>query len=112
MLPKHGYRIDCFSDGDIFGVTLPDDYLKKSVPVKKFDRINLRALSPIDIVVTKIERLNPRDKQDIQACINRFRLSKEEIMTRAGQVELAGSEQHYKANLSLVLNAILSPKKM
>lgn len=45
MLPKPGFRIDYFSDGDIFGVTLPDDYLKKSASVKKFKRIELRTQS-------------------------------------------------------------------
>jgi hypothetical protein len=111
MLPKPGFRIHYFSDGDIFGVTVPDDYLKKSPSVKKFKRIELRALSPIDVVVTKIARLNPRDKQDIEACTKRFRLSEEEIKTRAGQVELAGSEEQYKANLHLVLNAIFHQQR-
>jgi hypothetical protein len=106
MLPKPGYRIDYFSDGDIFSIILPDDYLKKSMPIKTFRRIELRALNPIDIVVTKIGRLKGRDKEDIEACIKRFKLSANQIRKRANQLDLAGGEEHYRANLSLVLNAI------
>lgn len=75
ILPKLGYRIDCFTDGDIFGITLPDDYLRKSMPIKKFKRIEVRTLHPIGIVVTKIRRLNQRDKQDIQDTVRYFSLS-------------------------------------
>jgi hypothetical protein len=105
-LPKLGFRIDCFNDGDIFSISLPDDYLEKSVPIKKFKRIELRALNPIDIVVTKIGRLSDKDKQDIEACIKRFRLSENQIRKRANQLELAGGEEQYRANLNLILNAI------
>jgi hypothetical protein len=105
-LPKLGYRIDYFNDGDIFGITLPDGYLKKSIPIKKFKRIELRALSPIDIVITKIGRLNDRDKQDINSCIKRFRLSENQIRKRANQLQLAGGEEQYRTNLTLILNAV------
>jgi hypothetical protein len=111
MLPKLGYKIDFFSDGDVFGITLPDDYLGKSIPIKKFKRIELRALYPIDIVVTKIGRLNQRDKQDIEDTVRFFGLSESQIADRAGQLVLAASEEQYKANLCQLLNAIFHPQR-
>ena len=111
LLPKLGYRIDCFSDGEIFGITLPDDYPRKSVPIKKFKRIELRALHPIDIVVTKIGRLDQRDKQDIQDTVRYFGLSESKLADRASQLVLAVSEEQYNANLSQLLNAIFHPKR-
>ena len=105
-LPKPGFRMDCFGDGDIFGLTLPNDYLQRCIPIEKFRLLELRTLSPVDIVVTKISRLDDRDKQDIMACVRRFKLTKEQIAERAGQVELAGSEEQYHANLKIVLNSL------
>ncbi len=41
--------------------------------------IRVKALHPVDIVVTKIGRLDDRDKQDIRACIGKFELTKTEV---------------------------------
>lgn len=111
ILPKLGYRIDSFSDGAIFGIILPDDYLRKSMPIKKFKRIELRALHPIDIVVTKIGRLNQRDKQDIEDTVRYFGLSESQLADRASQLVLAAGEEQYNANLSQLLNAIFHPQR-
>ena len=66
----HGFRIDTWSDGDIFAIILPSDYISKSSLISSsLSRIRLYALDPVDIVVTKAARLNSRDWHDIQRCI-------------------------------------------
>jgi hypothetical protein len=61
--------------------------------------IELRTLSPLDIVVTKIGRLDQRDKEDIAACIRKFGLTKEQVAERAKQVSYVGREENYEINL-------------
>ncbi len=101
----HGFKVDCWPDGMVFSQTLPDDYLKKSSDIRKLKRIKLKALSPVDIVVTKIGRLDARDKQDIQACIRRFKLRRDQIAKRAKQVEYVGRYENYQINLDNVLES-------
>lgn len=100
----HGFVVHCFNDGMIFSQSLPDDYLSKSALVKhKMKNIQLRTLSPLDIVVTKIGRLDDRDKQDIDTCIKKFHLTKARVTKRAKQVEYVGREENYEINLNYVL---------
>lgn len=103
----HGYRIDIFTDGMVFSQKLPADYSKKSILIKRFGKIRLYALQPVDIIVTKIGRLNERDIQDIKDCIRKFRIKKEEIKKRAGTVEYVGKEENYKINLKYVLENVV-----
>lgn len=105
----HGFEVDCFHDGMIFSQGLPDDYLKKTAPVKtKMKNINLRTLSPLDIVVTKIARLDARDKEDITSCIKKFGLTKEQIARRAKQVDYVGRQENYELNLKHVLETFFN----
>ncbi len=105
----HGFRVDIFRDGLIFSQQLPEDHFKKSLPVKTgLKNIRLYALHPLDIVVTKIGRLNERDLQDIEACVERFGLTKEQIEERANLVEYVGREENYKTNLQHVLERFFS----
>lgn len=100
----HGFRIDVFRDGLIFSQQLPDDHMERSIPIKiHFRSIRLYALHPLDIVVTKIGRLDERDLQDIRACIERFKLTKKMIEERANKVEYIGREENYRINLRNVL---------
>lgn len=105
----HGFRIDRWKDGVVFAVNLPDDYLKNSIPIA-FDanNIELRTISPVDIIVTKIARLNERDQQDIEMCISKFDVKKDEIIERAKQIEYVGNDQAYDANLSMTINTYFS----
>lgn len=108
----HGFKIDAWSDGRVFSQDLPDDYLKKSVAIKtKLKRIDLRALHPVDIIATKIGRLNDRDLQDIEACIKRFRLKKRQVEERARAVQYAGNEEVYVANLQNILRTFFGKSK-
>jgi len=99
----HGYRIDVFTNGLIFSQQLPDDYGEKSIQIKKLKKINLLALHPIDIVVTKIGRLNERDQEDIRSCIEKFGLTKNQVKERAKEIEYVGKEELYQYNLEHVL---------
>lgn len=99
-----GFRVDHWADGMVFSQALPDDYLQKSITIRTgFKHIELRALQPLDIVVTKIERLDERDWQDIGECIKKFGLTHSQIKRRAAQVEYAGNEDVYRSNVKSVL---------
>ncbi|NHJ33758.1 MAG: hypothetical protein FK732_12940 [Asgard group archaeon] len=100
---SHGFKVDVYVDGMVFSQDLPDDYLEKSIPIVDFDHIYLRALHPIDVVVTKIGRLNERDLQDIEVCIQKFNFQKEQIEKRANQVQYVGLEENYIHNLRFIL---------
>ena len=105
----HGMKkIDIFSDGLIFSQQLPDDHVEMAIPIKQgFDKIDLFALHPVDIVVTKIGRLNPRDMQDIESCIKKYKLSADDVKKRAKEVEyVAGRDENYEINLKHVLETI------
>jgi hypothetical protein len=100
----HGFKIDRFKDGAVFTQILPDDYLRKSEKIKtNFRNIDLRALQPLDIVASKIGRLDERDKQDIETCIHKFGLSRKMVERRARQVGYAGNDEIYEDHLEYVL---------
>jgi hypothetical protein len=99
----HGFKVDAWPDGMVFSQSLPNDYLEKSIEIANFRHIRLKALHPIDIVVTKIGRLDSRDIQDIEACIKRFNISKKQIEERATTIDYTGNEEIYQNNLKHVL---------
>jgi len=101
---SHGFKVDVYIDGMIFSQALPDDYLEKSIEIVTLKHIHLRALHPVDIVATKIGRLNERDLQDIKVCVQKFKLSKTQVQERANQVQYVGREENYNYNLRYVLN--------
>jgi hypothetical protein len=100
----HGFTIHSWRDGIVFSQILPDDYLKRARDIRRMKRIRLKALHPVDIVVTKIGRLDDRDKQDIRACISKFKLTKTAVARRAKKVDYVGREENYKLNLKYVLD--------
>jgi hypothetical protein len=108
-----GYKVDRWTDGYIFCQRLPKDYLEKSVKIKEFSHISLRALQPVDIVVAKIGRLDARDLQDIEACIKKANISEDDIKERAMLVvqTYAGPEEVYLYHLNLVLDKFFKNKK-
>jgi len=102
-----GFRVDLFHDGAVFVNMLPVDYMKKSKPVKtKFKNIELRTLNPVDIVVTKIGRLDDRDEQDIKSCVKKFKITKRQIVNRAGQMESSTHDKTFQKNLQKVLKKL------
>ena len=87
----------------IFSQILPSDYLEKSVKIKEFENIVLFAINPVDIIVTKIGRSNSRDLQDIQMCITKKKITKEEIITRGNLTEYIGNRENYDNNLKIII---------
>ncbi len=99
-----GFRVDAFRDGAVFVTVLPDDYLNKSRPIAtRLKNIDLRALDPVDIIITKIARLDERDEQDIESCITNFQITRKQIEQRAKDMNYAGSDEIFMDNLKTVL---------
>jgi hypothetical protein len=99
-----GFRVDLFQDGVVFVTILPKDYLKKSKPLRtKLKNIQLRVLDPVDIIITKIARLDVRDEQDIEACIKKFKIKKNRITKRAKEIGYSGNDEVFKSNLRIML---------
>lgn len=99
-----GFRVDLFHGGMVFVTALPEDYLEKSRVVKtRLRNIQLRALDPADIVITKIARLDGRDEQDIESCIKKFKIGKSQILKRAKEIRYSGNDEVFKGNLEIVL---------
>ena len=101
-LVQPGFKVDSWPNGQVFSQLLPSDYLRKSRRIKTMRNIELRALAPVDIVVTKIGRLDERDYDDIKACIKGFKLSRRAITQRAKRVQYAGNQKLYEHNLDTV----------
>lgn len=103
----HGFKIDQFVNGQIFSQQLPDDFRKKTIPIPvKLKHIKLFALHPLDIVVTKIGRLNERDEEDIADCIKKYHITKKQVQQRAKKVTYTGKEENYQYNLEIALKKL------
>jgi len=106
MVP-HGYKIDTWIDGRVYAPQLPDDYLDKSTIISDtgIKNIVLRSLNPLDIVLTKLARMNERDKEDIQTCILKYGLTEKEIRDRGKIVAslYPANENVYLDNLEIVI---------
>jgi hypothetical protein len=100
----HGYRIDLYCNGAIFTQQLPEDYVKKAVRIDApLKNILLYSINPVDIIATKIGRMDERDFEDIIDCIKKCKITKKQIEQRAKQVIYAGNEELYAYNLQSVL---------
>jgi len=101
-----GFRIDRFLGSQIFSVSLPPDYDAIALPVvarKHFKHVRAFALHPLDIIATKVGRLNDRDVEDIKTCIEAYGLTRKQVEKRGISVEEAGNERVYRDNLNHVL---------
>ena len=74
--------IDVYSNGYIFCVQLPEDYSEKAVKIRDFHKIELYALAPIDLLITKAARFNERDKEDIMTIIRSYKIDEKELVER------------------------------
>ncbi len=97
------FRVDIFTDGFIFSEQLPSDYVKKSKEILELKHLMLKALSPVDIVITKAARLNARDEEDIGALAKY--VEKDELIKRFNDVveTYAGDVKVYRYNFEVVL---------
>lgn len=103
---SHGHKIDLYYNGAVFSQVLPSDYLDRSKKIRtELRRIDLRALHPVDIIVTKIGRLSTHDRQDIESCIRKYGITKEAIIERAEPVAISypGNVAVYRDNLNSVI---------
>ena len=101
---QSGFHVDTFRDGAVFVTSLPDDYLEKSKLIETdLKNIDLRTLHPVDIIITKIARLDGRDEQDIESCITKFQITRKQIEQRARSVGYAGNDMVFSYNLETVL---------
>lgn len=104
------FRVDLFFDGFIFSEQLPDDYQEISKDILELKNIKLKALNPIDIVITKCARLNARDEEDISA-IAKY-VDKQKLLERFELVvkTYAGNEKIYRENFEYVFKRYLEKK--
>ena len=99
-------RLDLFQGGFIYTLQLPDDYAKKAQPIKaKLRNLEVRLLSPIDIIITKTARLNERDIEDIRALVSKKRVDKKKLIERYELVKssYAGSETAFNDRFEQVI---------
>ncbi len=97
------FKVDIFTDGCIFSEQLPADYSEKSKEIIRMKNIDLKALSPIDIIITKAARFNARDEEDIEALSGHA--DKDELLKRFNEVlkSYSGKEEDYKYHMEIVI---------
>ena len=99
-----GFKVDLYSDGYIFALQLPRDYLDKCRKIgAPFKNITLYAIAPIDLIVSKAARLNNRDINDIKLTERKFGPKKAEIKRRAKLVGNIVNPENYAKNIIYVL---------
>lgn len=107
LLKNSGFKVDIFIDGFIFSEQLPDDYIDISNEYKEIDfkNIKLKTLNPLDIIITKVARLNARDEEDITALIKNKKIDKNKLTKRFREVieTYAGSEKDFEYHFKLIL---------
>ena len=97
------FKVDIFTDGYIFSEQLPADYSEKSKEIVKMKNIALKALNPVDIIITKAARFNARDEEDIEA-LSKY-VDKNELIKRFNEVlkSYSGKEEDYKYHIEIIL---------
>lgn len=81
-LVGRGLMIDIYSNGYIFAVQLAEDYADKSIQIADMENIELRALAPMDLLITKAARLNGRDAEDIRTILASYAFDPAELVSR------------------------------
>ncbi|MEK6983607.1 MAG: DUF6036 family nucleotidyltransferase [Nanoarchaeota archaeon] len=99
----NNFKVDLFVDGFIFSEQLPSDYIQKSKDILQLKNIMLKALSPLDIIITKAARLNARDEEEI-SLLARY-VNKEELIERFKEVvgTYVGNANIYRHNFEFVV---------
>ena len=99
---KHcGVMIDVSAPGECFGTRLPSDYLSQSTYVGEFGNITVRALSVIDVIITKATRSSASDVADIRECSGV--VSVENVLRRMREYSLY-SDERVKETIQSVLS--------
>lgn len=103
---KGEIRMDLFSEGYIFSVQLPDDYAKMAKQSGfRFKKLTLKILHPVDIIVSKTDRLSERDVEDIKALIKGKRVDKKKLEQRYREAieTIPGKRENFEYNRKEVL---------
>ena len=101
---KPGVKIDSWSSNMIFSEILPEDYVKSAIEYKtSFKKIDVRILSPIDIICSKISRFDEADMEDIRDCIKYANITKDHLTKRASQYSRVGSDDVFEQNLKYIM---------
>src|SRR3989338_3969851 len=88
---KYNSRIDFWTteemvllkDGRINTQKLPTDYISMCFEAEEpLERIKLKILNPIDVVLTKEDRLSERDMDDITKLVNHYHIPRETLEER------------------------------
>lgn len=108
---KKEFKVDIFVDGYIFSEQLPEDYEEIAKEILELTYIKVKALHPIDIIITKTARLNARDEEDIAAVVKY--VDKKELVKRFAEVAktYAGREEDYQYNFEVVLRRFFDKDK-
>lgn len=104
---KKTFKVDLFKNGYIFIQQLPTDYAEIATKFaeRKFEKIDLRTLHPLDIILTKIGRLNARDEADIEALMKTKRIEKSQLIKRFKEISktYGGADRDYAYHFNLIL---------
>lgn len=105
------FVVDIFTDGYIFSEQLPSDYAEKSREITVLSNITLKALSPVDIIITKAARFNARDEEDIET-LSKY-ANKEELIKRFEKVvkTFSGREEDYRYHFDIILKRFFNKDK-
>lgn len=97
------FKIDLFVGGYIFSEQLPTDYVEIAKEILLLPKLTLKALHPIDIIITKAARFNARDEEDIAVLAKQ--VEKEELLKRFNIVvkTYAGNEQQYNTHMQVII---------
>lgn len=99
-----GLVIDIYSAGYIFCVQLPLDYAVHSIKIREMQKIDLFALNPLDLIITKAARFNDRDKEDITTIINNYEINQQELVRRWIETMKNSLVRDANENLGILLN--------
>ena len=96
-------RIDSWIDGEVYLNTLPSDYFARSTHETSFNHIEIWSLCLIDVIVTKIGRLNRNDRNDISSILASTQISGMDVVRRVRQMSYDGLRATYWDNLCEVM---------
>lgn len=98
-----GFHIDLFSNGYIFCVQMPEDYAKISREIKNFGKLRLLAISPYDLIITKLARGDGRDFSDIKMLFRKESINLKKLAGRYIETMENSFVPMAKSNMLLLL---------
>ena len=81
-LTNEGIIIDLYPEDYVINVKLLDSSIEKSELIRRFDNITLKALNLYDICITKIDRGDKRDYDDIKLVLEKSKVNLKMLIRR------------------------------